>query len=367
MFAWKNLRSFGAAAALILTMAACGGDGGGTATPGADPNNGAPPVQATTEVLTGTAATGAAVAGATVTAVNAAGKTATAVTASNGSFSVTIEAGAPYLLKVTTAGGTVLYSFSNAAGTVNLTTLTTLALTEANARKPLADLFANWATTKVTLATVEEATKKVNANFKDVFTGKSVDWKTYDFFKTAFTANGSGIDGVMDGLNIQISCASTACSYSISQQPSGSIINFSGTIDVSGINLGGTPNTNPTNTPPANSIWSLQLSGTVNNVPINQTIGTVPLNTVPLSEAGANAVVQSYGGLSGSFNQQGANINFSFGSLTTSYEGCGACAVGSTIRMTAKGTVTVSGSVNGITIPPTTTNFDQVYLYTRTQ
>ncbi|MPS27974.1 MAG: hypothetical protein E2576_21985 [Alcaligenaceae bacterium] len=344
-----------AAACLALALGACGGDGGGTS------SGGTTPPAPKTDTLSGTAATGAAVANATVTVVNAAGASATGKSGGDGRYSITIESAPPYLLKVSTGSGTVLYSFAAAAGTANITPLTTLALHDAGGKKPLAALFEGWKTTRLAGDAVTAAAKRVNANFAALYTAKGVDPKAFDFFSRTFAADGKGFDAVLDGVSVSLSCSTTSCSETIKVGESVYTYDFS--ISVAGISFsgGGT-----TSTIPSGSKWELTVRGSANGAPFEQTIGNIEFGAVPASADGAQQVVQQYGGISGGVSGPGVSLNYSYSDLSTSYEGCGSCGVGSTIVLKSKGSVSVSGTASGITIPPTTTRFDYTYTYKRT-
>lgn len=357
-FPFPRLARHAACACFALVLGACGGGGDG----GSSSGSGTPPPAPKTDTLSGTAATGAAVAGATITVRNAAGATATGKSGEDGRYSIAIESAPPYLLKVTTGSGTLLYSFAAAAGTVNLTPLTTLALHDAGGKKPLSTLFEGWKTTRLAADAVTAAAKRVNANFAALYSAKGVDPKTFDFFSRSFSADGKGFDAVLDGLSISLSCSSTSCTETIKIGESVYTYDFS--ISVAGIAFSG--GGGATSTVPAGSTWELTIRGTVNGAAFNQTIANIPFGGVPVSADGAKEVVQTYGGIPGSVSGPGVSLTFSFSGLSTSYEGCGSCGVGSTIVLKSKGSVSVSGTASGISIPPTTTNFDYIYTYKRT-
>jgi len=355
-FLLPRLARHAACACFALVLGACGGGDGGSASGG-----GSPPPEPKTDTLSGTAATGAAVANATITVTNAAGATATGKSGADGRYSVTIESAPPYLLKVSTSSGTVLYSFSAAAGTVNITPLTTLALHDAGGKKPLAVLFENWKNVRLAADAVTAAAKRVNANFAELYSAKGVDFKTFDFFSHSFSADGKGFDAVLDGLSISLSCSSTSCTETI--KIGDSVYTYDFSISVAGISFSG--GGGATSTIPSGSTWQLTVSGTVNGAAFNQTIGNIPFGGVPASADGAKEVVQLYGGLPGTVSGPGISLTYSYSGLSASYEGCGSCGVGSTIVLKSKGSVSVSGTANGISIPPTTTNFDYTYTYKR--
>ena len=106
-----------AASTLALALAATALTTGLTACGGGDDT----PAPAATVTITGVAATGAPIKGGKVNAVNAAGKTATATSAADGSYSISVAAGAPYALNITDTAGKVWYSYAPDAGVANIT------------------------------------------------------------------------------------------------------------------------------------------------------------------------------------------------------------------------------------------------------
>ena len=113
--------------------------------------------------LSGVAATGAAIAHATVTVVDAQGEQATARTGADGRYTVQVSESAPYILSVVDGAGKTWYSYAAAAGTAHITPLTTLALLDANADKPLADLMSAWRRAPLSAAQVLEGAKPERA------------------------------------------------------------------------------------------------------------------------------------------------------------------------------------------------------------
>lgn len=217
------------AAAAAIGLAGCGG--------GDDPATPAAAASASTVQLTGTAATGAAIAGATVTATNAAGTTATAVTGADGRFTLNIGDAAPYVLSTTDASGKVWYSFAAQAGTANITPLTTLALLDANANRPLADLVRGWASARVSADAVLAAAAKVNAHLRTQMTAQGLNPNTYNLFTTAFSANQTGFDAVLDATRISLDCSASSCTQRILNPAGGVLVSWNGNIATTGITL----------------------------------------------------------------------------------------------------------------------------------
>lgn len=214
---WQSTRHLALVSGLAVLLAACGGSDDDDDTTGGTP----PPV--TTANITGVAAVGAAIPNATVTGINVRGETVTATTGADGSFSLTINEGAPYGLKVTDAAGNTWYSYAQAAGRANLTPLTTLALSQAAGNRPLADVLAAWASSAPTAEQVLAAAATVNANLASVMRAASVDPSATNIFTQTFSANGQGLDAVLDAMRVSFSCSANSCTQLINS-PSGEVL-----------------------------------------------------------------------------------------------------------------------------------------------
>lgn len=194
--------------------------------------------------VSGTAATGAAMTG-TVTAVGANGAQANTVIGTGGAYTLNVNGLTfPLFIRANDGTGTVLYSWADASGDVaNITPLTTLALILSDLPDNLSEVFANWATSsaQLTATTMQAAQAKVNANLQTQFAAKGVDHTKYDFLTTAFTANGSGIDGVLDALDFSFNYLGSNLAGVVSITLAGTTtpITINIGIDTSGI-VGGT-------------------------------------------------------------------------------------------------------------------------------
>ncbi|MDD3517222.1 MAG: hypothetical protein PHQ14_02645 [Chromatiales bacterium] len=152
-------------------------------------------------VLSGTAAVGAPLSG-VVQVVDALGRVSEMVSiGSDGKFSVEVQAAPPFLLRAS-GGGTVLYSFASQSGVVNITPMTTLATFLAADGANLDGLFAGW-NGQIGQAAIDQAMATVNANLAGLLQAYGLS-TAYDFFDTAFSADGSGIDAVLDAIDIVI-------------------------------------------------------------------------------------------------------------------------------------------------------------------
>ncbi|MDT8452331.1 MAG: hypothetical protein RQ936_06250 [Gammaproteobacteria bacterium] len=162
------------------------------------------------EDIFGVAASGAPITG-MVYVVDSAGIELSKTINFDGSYKLDVrKMTAPFMLKVVADDGTVpdLYSFAEQANvTANLTPMTNLALFIANGNADPAVLYDSWPSSfvNITAAGFKEAQAIVNANLNTPLTAFALDPFTYDFVGTRFTANGTGIDGLLDAITLDIS------------------------------------------------------------------------------------------------------------------------------------------------------------------
>lgn len=162
------------------------------------------------EDIFGMAASGAPIAG-MVYVVDAAGVEIGKVINIDGSYKMDVrKMTAPFILKAVPDNGTgsELYSFAEQANvTANLTPMTNLALLIANGNADPAVLYNSWASTfgTITAAGLKAAQATVNANLSTPLTAFALDPFSYDFVGTRFTANGTGIDGLLDAMTVDTS------------------------------------------------------------------------------------------------------------------------------------------------------------------
>ncbi len=206
------------AAVAAAVLAACGGGGddsssgstgGGTVTPSL--------------TLSGVAATGAAMSGATVTAHCATGN-GSAPSNSDGSFTITVSAGAlPCVLEAATST-TTLHSVvtgdtSASAATVNVTPLTELLVAQLTGADP-ATLFSNAATASADLASVvtTASVESAQASVLSVLADAGVDTSSVSsILSGSLTAgSGQGYDGVLDTLASTLASTSSSLSELVS-------------------------------------------------------------------------------------------------------------------------------------------------------
>jgi hypothetical protein len=133
----------------------------------------------------------------------------------------------------------------------NITPLSTLALSKANANKPLAALYDAWSTAPLTSDAVLNAAKLLNANFQSQLTAKGIDYTKFNVFDSAFAANSTGFDAVLDSVRVQFSCTATSCTESVTS-PAGSaagstVVTWNNNLATGGISLSFTAGGSTTN------------------------------------------------------------------------------------------------------------------------
>lgn len=200
---------------------------------------------ATSNTLTGTAASGDPLAGATVTLKDQNGNTRTATTAGDGAFSVNVTGlTAPFLLEVV-SGSTTYYSASAAPAssnpTANVDQYTDLALRGYYAALNGSDISTVFA--DVSAATVMPDQTDLNnlaSTLNNVLQPTLADdgvasAASFNIFTTTFTANDTGFDALLhDTTYTSASSPTAAASYAISTPgANGETLTESGTVTVS--------------------------------------------------------------------------------------------------------------------------------------
>ena len=231
----KSIHNFVVSLMLATMLVACGGSSNSN-----DDSSGDESVS-----LTGTAATGAPFSG-TISTRDSTGENVDNVTIqADGTFTVSVvAANFPLMIKaVPDVSGEPLYSYITAAdvnpggdtANVNITPLTSLALHLATGGTDLATLFDNWAsnTGSITEAKLTDAQAVINATLSAQFLANGIDPTNYDFFSETFSANSTGIDAVLDLVQVDLS---SGVDVSVNG-PSG--FAFDEQIDTTGFNIGG--------------------------------------------------------------------------------------------------------------------------------
>lgn len=239
-----------------------------------DPNN---------DTLTGTVATGAAGVGTLyVTDANGTEINVALLAANNGQYTANVTGMTPpFILGFDSddnGTGTIdLYSFAEAINTTaNVSQLSTLTLFLANNETDLSSLYDDWDTTQLTMANIASAQEIVNANLAtqiDAISGLNA--ANYDFMTTSFTADGTGIDALLDDISIDLS------------DPNNFTITLAGVngytfdvnVDTSTITVGDTVIGSNNYDPTCSSGWCVTVSGTLTKSGVVTTIPETRLFT----------------------------------------------------------------------------------------
>jgi len=189
----------------LSALAACGGGGDGTPA-----TSNTPPADNTAVTLSGTVATGAAVSG-TVTAKDANGLVRTGSISADGSYRIDVTGlQAPFLLRaVGTVGNkqivlTAPVTAADFNSTINITPLSDLLV--ANLGGQAADAFFSAPDfSKLDKASVDSALKDLQAKLAPVL--EAAGLTHVDFLRVPFAANHTGVDGLLDVLEINVDAA----------------------------------------------------------------------------------------------------------------------------------------------------------------
>jgi hypothetical protein len=218
----------GWAAALVLSLAACGGGGGSgggssTAAGGTSGTSGtsgtggeSPPPLAK---LSGVAATGAAFSGAAITVVDQTGTTVcTTQTDSAGAYACTLPAStkAPLVIKATRDDQTFYSTTASAAdGTANVTPLTTIIVAELSPDGNPASLAGAIQTNPgaVTADTIKKQTDELVAAITPLLS--ALGQAAIDPISGIFAADGTGQDKVLDSISVSVLPDGTAANIEI--------------------------------------------------------------------------------------------------------------------------------------------------------
>jgi hypothetical protein len=315
-------------------LAGCGGGGSGGGVGG---------------TLGGTAATGAPVDG-IVYVTDSNGIEVNVPVEVDGSFSISVEGMTPpYLLRVVpNGGGDVLYSFASEKNiTVNITPLTTLALHLAH-NGDLDALYAAWSANVNALddGLIEAQQEIINANLATLFDDYTVDATFYDFMNVAFTTDGTGIDGVLDTLDISIDSIGGSHTVLVDGVPFAWVPN----IDTSGVNIGDFAIVE-------GSTWLFTVSDSINNIQFSE---QALLSSVPNDLEQFEALSQN--DIMAEFQFEGLEISVNITNLTYGVTGSG--GVGTVISGNLVGTVRIIGEFEGEVINETV-NLNTVFEWER--
>jgi hypothetical protein len=191
-----------AVALVFLQLSGCSGDSSGSTSSGSS--------TVTPTSVSGTVATGGALTGATVTVTDATGTQTTATTDASGAYTISVKGlTAPLLFVATDARGisaplsAVLAQLpSKTTATVNVTTLTTALAAMLTTSGNPADLATTATLKAVTTSSVQLAIIALDSILANIFTQNGVSSTGFDPVGTAFTANHTGVDGVIDTVSV---------------------------------------------------------------------------------------------------------------------------------------------------------------------
>lgn len=326
-----------------ILFAGCGGGGGGGGS--------------SASTVNGTAATGAPIAGAIVTLTGANGVTVSATTSAMGNFSVNAANLTLPIVLFVENGDNDHFSIAFTHGTVNITPLTTMALSMAFDSVDLAGLLAAWGDVASTIdpGDLMAAIKTINANLAAIYGDAALDETRYNFFNTAFVADGTGFDGLLDAINA-VSCTITD-GIPIVYTCAGGAFNaaFNMSIDTSTI----FPYGDISFAIVPDSTWSYTFSGSVNGTALPaETILDWGSFAVPTT---LDDVYWEYGG--GTIYDQESGITTVVSLTSVSLSSTGDGGIGSTVVVRVKYKIVVSG---GDLPAPQTVSFVYTDTYTRT-
>jgi hypothetical protein len=196
----KKTIGYAILAAAIMALVSCGGGGGGSA------------VVSSSTQISGTAASGAPFASATITLKDANGVTKTATAGADGKFTIdTTGLTAPIVITATgTVGGAAITFVAvaeslSATQTLNVTPLTTAVaalLSDANDPLDMTDITTLKA--KVNASDVARVVAALRTVLANVVTSTGSDATTFNPMSSAFTADRTGLDSLLDAIKVTV-------------------------------------------------------------------------------------------------------------------------------------------------------------------
>ncbi len=203
---------------LAVILTGCGGGGGSTPTTDTTSTS-------TTTTLSGTAATGKAMANAVINIKDSTGTTKAGSAGADGKYSIDVTGMTPPFLLSATSDTTTLYSGIDATGVANIHPFTDLIIrnwyiakgtdvdTVFNGTGPL---FSPPAATEI--ATMQNVIKSILTTQLNLF----LDSSTFNLFNTAFDADGTGFDALLD--KTQVSVSDTDVKIELTDPVSGTVV-----------------------------------------------------------------------------------------------------------------------------------------------
>ncbi|MEN3113572.1 hypothetical protein ACFONG_15005 [Uliginosibacterium paludis] len=217
------------AAAGILALQGCGGGGGGGS--GAGPSSSTASSQASTQLVTGTAAFGAPLANATISLKDAAGVSRTATAGSDGSYTIDVAGlSAPFLMTATGQSGDEVRTYSalvtaapakGSSSTVNITPITTAIVALASSTGNNPDEFAGaGALAALDQARLAQARAAIKAVIAEV--AKEYGVAGFDPISTPFAADlKSGGDKLLEAVKVTLGDTGVTLTNALSPVASG--------------------------------------------------------------------------------------------------------------------------------------------------
>ncbi len=181
-----------------IMVSSCGGGSSSSSNTGIGGDN------SSTTKISGTAATGAPIEG-TVSLIDANGVSVMVTILADGSFEIDIEGmEAPFMLQALDTASTAYFSYADGAGTVNITPLTSLAIFMSAGNTDPSVLFSDWENQlgEIGAAELETNAQIIYANLSSQMADNDVDPQDFDIFSEVFSADGTGIDGVLDVIEV---------------------------------------------------------------------------------------------------------------------------------------------------------------------
>lgn len=344
----RNCRVMLACSLAISLLTACGGNG-----------NSAPPPAAMT--VSGTVASGTALTG-TVSvydsSASAQPRSSGTAIAAGGQYTVTVTGfTAPFLLEATgQVGGqgptVTMYSVATAAGTVNITPITTLMALNMAAGN--IQTFLTGSTGKLpglTAADLTDQNTNMDTLLSSVLTAQGLS-ATYNFSTTAFTTGAAGYDALLDNVSIN-STSPSAVTVTDTAAPAAPITIDTANGSPSGaLDITSGPTTLPSQPNVPNVVGDTQAAATVAITGAGLTVGTV---TQASSTAVASGDVISESPASGASVASGSAVALTISSGPPTYT-VGGIVIGLGTSATVhvlNGTDSVAISANGSFTFPT--------------
>jgi hypothetical protein len=357
------------AALCALVLAGCGGGGDGGSTPaptvsildsfgqqvGSDAGIGDGDSGAD-----GTAGEGKAIVGGVVQVTDATGKTASATTDAQGYYRVKVTGfKEPFVAKVTAPGGKVYHSLNikpvkvNGFITINLSGLTDKIASDV--ARAGGQQGASQLTPQIVAGHSADITNSLNSlrsQLAAVISAAGLDPASYDPLSAPFRPNHTGYDFVLDN-TVVVVAADGSTQVSVS------------------------PNFNPGGSTGLQGTWHLTVEVGSQSVDAANVQGS----SIPSAEKLAQATVASagqvfvtaYSGYTVSVNGNQVHVTGSNTDLTivinsfsfSNYQGCGTCGVGTQVSYIMNMNFTQSGTLNGQTVPSTTSSAVTTFRYQR--